>query len=79
MKTVNGRSAVDLSTRIKPDLIILDLMMPEVDGFSVIDILHSQKETRDIPIIVITAKELTPNEKKRLKGRIQTLMQRVIL
>jgi len=60
-------------------LIILDLMMPEVDGFSVIDILHSQKETRDIPIIVITAKELTPNEKKRLKGRIQTLMQRVIL
>lgn len=75
-EAVNGRSAVDLSTRIKPDLIILDLMMPEVDGFSVIDILHSQKETRDIPIIVITAKELTPNEKKRLKGRIQTLMQK---
>lgn len=72
----NGRSAIELITRLQPDLIILDLMMPEVDGFSVIDILHSQKETRDIPIIVITAKELTSNEKARLKGRIQALMQK---
>lgn len=70
----NGRSAIDLITRELPDLVILDLMMPEVDGFSVIDILTAQKETRNIPIIVITAKELTVNEKARLKGRIQSLM-----
>jgi len=49
-------------------------MMPEVDGFSVIDILNAQKETRNIPIIVITAKELTSSEKLRLKGIIQSLM-----
>ena len=70
----DGKTAVDLITRELPDLVILDLMMPEVDGFSVIDILNAQKETRNIPIIVITAKELTTSEKSRLKGRIQSLM-----
>ncbi len=70
----DGKTAVDLITRELPDLVILDLMMPEVDGFSVIDILNAQKETRHIPIIVITAKELTASEKTRLKGRIQALM-----
>ncbi len=70
----DGKTAVDMITRELPDLVILDLMMPEVDGFSVIDILNAQKETRDIPIIVITAKELTSTEKSRLKGRIQALM-----
>ena len=72
----DGKSAINLITRERPDLIILDLMIPEVDGFSVIDVLQSQKETREIPIIVITAKELTTNEKIRLKGRIQALMQK---
>jgi threonine synthase len=73
-EAVDGRSAVDTVTRVRPDLLILDLMMPEVDGFSVLDILQSQKETRDIPVIVITAKELTSREKERLNGRIQALM-----
>lgn len=73
-EATDGRSAVDAVTRIRPDLVILDLMMPEVDGFSVLDILQSQKETREIPVIVITAKELTSREKERLNGRIQALM-----
>jgi threonine synthase len=47
-----------------------------VDGFSVMDELHSDKETSEIPIIVITAKELTAAEKSRLKGHIQSLMQK---
>jgi len=51
-------------------------MMPELDGFSVMDILQKEKTTRDIPIIVITAKELTRNEKMRLQGRIQGLLQK---
>ena len=75
-EAADGKTAIDLVTREIPDLVILDLMMPEVDGFSVMDILQSQKETREIPIIVITAKELTTNEKLRLKGRIQALMQK---
>ena len=74
VEATNGREAIELVNKEHPDLVILDLMMPEVDGFSVIDILHSQKETRDIPVIVITAKELTSSEKLRLQGRIQALM-----
>ncbi len=72
----NGREAVELAVREHPNLIILDLMMPELDGFSVLDALTANPDTSDIPVIVITAKELTPAEKQRLKGRIQSLMQK---
>ena len=72
----NGREAVDLARKEHPNLLILDLMMPEMDGFSVMDALQSQPDTAEIPIIVVTAKELTPAEKERLKGHIQSLMQK---
>lgn len=72
----NGQEAIELIRRELPNLVILDLMMPEVDGFSVLDTLKSQPETAEIPVIVVTAKELTPAEKERLKGRIQSLMQK---
>ena len=72
----NGREAIDLAKRDLPDLIILDLMMPEVDGFEVLDTLKDDPHTALIPVIVVTAKELTKEEKARLQGRIQTLMQK---
>ena len=62
--------------RERPDLIILDLMMPEMDGFAVIEALRANPETATIPVIVATAKELTPDEKNRLSGQIQSLMQK---
>jgi len=72
----DGKSAVEMITKERPDLVILDLMMPDMDGFQVMDALQKRNETKDIPIIVITAKELTPAEKERMKGHIQTLMQK---
>jgi threonine synthase len=72
----NGKVAIELFETITPDLIILDLMMPEVDGFGVLDLLKSKPETMNIPIIVSTAKELTKEEKFRLKGKIQALLQK---
>jgi len=72
----NGREAIDLITKEHPNLVILDLMMPDIDGFSVMDALQNHKDTKDIPIIVVTAKELTSAEKNRLKGHIQSLMQK---
>lgn len=72
----NGREAIELARRELPDLIILDLMMPEIDGFSVLDALKNDPQTAPIPVIVVTAKELTPEEKSRLQGRIHTLMQK---
>ncbi len=75
-EAVDGKSAIDLILRERPNLVILDLMMPEVDGFTVMETMQAHKETSDIPIIVITAKELTGAEKERLKGHIQSLMQK---
>ncbi|MFN2194504.1 MAG: pyridoxal-phosphate dependent enzyme [Anaerolineales bacterium] len=75
-EAANGQEAVELAKRELPNLIILDLMMPEIDGFGVMDILKQDAATADIPIIVVTAKELTSEEKRRLEGRIHALMQK---
>jgi threonine synthase len=76
LEASNGREGLDMIQRELPDLIILDLMMPEMDGFTVIEALRSKQETATIPVIVATAKELTPDEKNRLSGQIQSLMQK---
>lgn len=75
-EAANGQEAIELARRELPDMIILDLMMPEVDGFSVLDALKEDVQTASIPVIVVTAKELTSAEKTRLQGRIHMLMQK---
>ncbi|MDX9990991.1 MAG: pyridoxal-phosphate dependent enzyme [Anaerolineales bacterium] len=72
----NGREALEVVQREHPDLLILDLMMPEMDGFAVLDALKNDPETAHIPVIVSTAKELTKDEKDLLQGQIQALMQK---
>jgi threonine synthase len=72
----NGFEAVQLAQSKLPDLLILDLMMPELDGFSVLDALEENPQTASIPVIVVTAKELTSQEKLRLQGRVHLLMQK---
>jgi threonine synthase len=72
----NGRDAIQLARQELPDLIILDLMMPEFDGFSVLDALKEEPETAPIPVIVVTAKDLTTHELQRLEGRIHALKQK---
>ena len=57
-----------------PDLMILDLMMPGMDGFAVLDAIRKQPATAAMPVVVVTAKELTPAEERRLQGRIRRLM-----
>ena len=75
-EAVDGKQGLELINREHPDLIILDLMMPEMDGFAVLDALKANPETAHIPVIVSTAKELTPEERGRLQGQIQTLLQK---
>ena len=75
-EATNGKEGLQLIERELPDLVILDLMMPEMDGFAVLDALRANPNTANIPVIVATAKELTPDEKGRLGTQIQTLMQK---
>ena len=76
LEAANGREGLELIQRELPDLVIIDLMMPEMDGFTVIDALRANPETAAIPVIVATAKELTQDEKNSLGGQIQSLMQK---
>jgi threonine synthase len=75
-EAANGRQAIEMAEKELPDLIILDLMMPEVDGFAVLDALKANAQTAPIPVIVVTAKTLTSEEKERLSGQIHALMQK---
>jgi threonine synthase len=71
-----GKEGLHLIRTSNPDLVLLDLMMPDMDGFAVIDQIKTDNALKDIPIIVITAKELNPHEKQRLQGQIQILLQK---
>lgn len=75
-EAANGKEAIEVAKREVPDLMILDLMMPEVDGFAVLDALKADPSTAHIPVIVVTAKELTREEKELLQGQIYALMQK---
>jgi CheY-like chemotaxis protein len=50
--------------------VLVDLLMPEIDGFAVVDALAARPETADIPIVVLTAKSLMAEDRARLEGRI---------
>jgi CheY-like chemotaxis protein len=72
----NGRAALERLTAIAPTVILLDLMMPEMDGFTFLTELHKRAEWRSIPVIVTSAKTLTPEERLRLNGAVATILQK---
>jgi len=73
---VNGKEALEKVKQSKPGLILLDLMMPEMDGFEFAEKLRENKEWLDIPVVVITAKDLTKDDHQRLKGNVEAIMQK---
>jgi signal transduction histidine kinase/DNA-binding response OmpR family regulator len=72
----NGRTGLEQVTRRRPALILLDLMMPEMDGFEFITRLRQEKHGRAIPIVVITAKNLTPEEQVRLNNGVEKILRK---
>jgi signal transduction histidine kinase/DNA-binding response OmpR family regulator len=68
-----GVEAIELARGIEPDLIILDLLMPDMDGFAVVEALRADQGTSEIPIVVLTSKVMTAGDKARLNGRISHL------
>ena len=61
-EAANGREALEPLERSRPALILLDLMMPEMDGFEVLERMRRDEAWRDIPVIIVTAKDLTREE-----------------
>ena len=57
-------------------MIILDLMMPKMDGFEFLDKLRSRTDWQDIPVVVITAKDLTQEDRDRLNGGVERIIQK---
>lgn len=78
LEATGGQEAIDLISSIHPNIIVLDLMMPDVDGFTVLESIKANTETRHIPIIVVTAKDLSQQERKALNKRVQALLQKGI-
>jgi signal transduction histidine kinase/DNA-binding response OmpR family regulator len=72
----NGQIALRCLSASRPDVIVLDLMMPEMDGFEFLEELRSRPQWRDIPVVVITAKDLTTEERLRLNGDVERVVQK---
>jgi signal transduction histidine kinase/CheY-like chemotaxis protein len=72
----NGREAISLLERSCPALVLLDLMMPEMDGFELLERMRRDEGWRDIPVVVVTAKDLTRAEVDQLNGRVVKILQK---
>jgi CheY-like chemotaxis protein/anti-sigma regulatory factor (Ser/Thr protein kinase) len=72
----NGQFAVQSLGAARPDVIILDLMMPKMDGFELLDELRSRQDWQDIPVVIITGKDLTDEDRDRLNGGVERIIQK---
>jgi len=76
LEAENGRVALEILEHQQPELILLDLMMPEIDGFGVVAALQERPEWRSLPIIILTAKDMTPTEHQQLQGSVKQIFQK---
>jgi signal transduction histidine kinase/CheY-like chemotaxis protein len=73
-EAANGRLGLEQLSHGAPGLILLDLMMPEMDGFGFMQALRQRADCRDVPVIVITAKDLTEEDRHRLSGDVARIL-----
>ena len=76
LRAYGGREAIDIARRELPDLIVLDLMMPDVTGFDVVAALHEQPGTANIPILIVTSKTITAEDRSKLNGLVATILEK---
>jgi len=72
----NGREALERVTENRPELILLDLLMPEMDGFTFIEALRQNEAWRAIPVVVVTSKDLTAEDRARLNNQVRHVLQK---
>ena len=72
----NGQEALDIMASLQPRLILLDLMMPVMDGFAFLAAMRARSEWQHIPVIVVTAKDLTGDDRDRLTGMVEEVLEK---
>jgi CheY-like chemotaxis protein len=77
LRAYGGSEAIEAARRQRPDLIVLDLMMPDVNGFDVVAALQLQPDTARIPILVVTAGQITAADRARLNGYVTAVVEKV--
>ena len=70
----HGRQALEVMDKERPDLVLLDLMMPEMDGFRVLEVMRDRPHTRNVPVIVLTAQTLTSEDMVRLQQGVAAVL-----
>jgi PAS domain S-box-containing protein len=76
LRAYGGREAIEIAQRERPDLIILDLMMPEINGFDVVGALVQRPDTARIPVLVVTAKPITAADRAQLNGYVASIIEK---
>jgi PAS domain S-box-containing protein len=76
VEAASGQQALERLGEQPVDLVLLDLMMPGMDGFAVIEELRTRPNLVNLPVLVVTAKEINRNDEQRLQGRIQAILQK---
>jgi hypothetical protein len=76
VEAANGRIALEQLAEHPPDLVLLDLVMPEMDGFEFLEELRKRDGDRRVPVVVITAKDLSDEERRRLNGGVERVVHK---
>jgi CheY-like chemotaxis protein len=76
LRASNGEDGVELVRRERPSVVLLDLLMPGTDGFAVVERLRTDPDLADVPIVVLTSKDMTAEDRARLNGRISFLARK---
>lgn len=75
-EAANANDAIQMIRDDLPDLILVDLVMPEIDGFQLVQQIRNEADWQKIPIIIVTAKDLSDEERDRLQGNIQAIIRK---
>jgi CheY-like chemotaxis protein len=75
-EAADGRQALAHVEATRPELILLDLMLPEMDGFAFLSLLRQHETWRSIPVIVLTGKELSEQDRLQLQGNVTMILQK---
>ncbi|MCU0497027.1 MAG: pyridoxal-phosphate dependent enzyme [Anaerolineae bacterium] len=79
IETLSGRDGLKAIYNYHPDLVILDLQLPDIDGFSILEALQKDSKLRDIPVIIVSGRSLTPKEQEIYKSNIRSIIEKASL